>query len=112
MVGDGEAMIGDGGAMVGDVEAMIGDGGAMVGDVEAMIGDGAAIRRQILELSPIPKAAPRTRSRQAQVAQLLTGSPYKNALVEKLRLRGMGRKGASKGRAAGSREAAIGCRHF
>ena len=38
------------------------------------------------------------------MAQLLTGSPYKNAMVEKLRLRGMGRKGASKGRAAGSRE--------
>ena len=35
------------------------------------------------------------------MAQLLTGSPYKDALAEKVRLRGVGRRGASEGRTAG-----------
>ena len=121
MAGDGGDVVGDewativevgakvvyGGAIVGDKGVMVDDegvvGNVMVGDGDGgvVVADGGAIRQQILLLSPIPKATPRARNRQAQVAQLLTGSPYKDALAEKVRLRGVGRRGASKGRTAG-----------
>ena len=101
IVGDRGVMVDGEGAVVEDERATVVVGNMTVGDGDAAVAGGCAIRQQILELSPIPKAAPRARNRQAQVAQLLTGSPYKDALEEKVRLRGVGRRGASKGRTTG-----------
>ena len=44
--------------------------------VVGMLGqDAQPIGQQILAFSPIPKAAPRARDRQAQIAELSTSSP-------------------------------------
>ena len=51
----------------------------------------ATIRWQILARSPLPKAQPRTRNHRAQVAELITASPYKEALEEKGAVRGRGK---------------------
>ena len=60
------------------------------------------IRRQILALSPIPHASPRARKHKAQMAEVLTSSPYKKMLLEKENSRSK-----AKGRAARCNESVV-----
>ena len=81
--------------VVGDHEHIV-DGGQEVNMVVGMLGqDAQPIGQQILAFAPIPKAARRARNRQTQIAELLTSSPYKNALIEKVALRGRDGEGVT-----------------
>ena len=66
------------------------EGGAIETQVQNL--DATLVRRQILQLSPLPKAPPHARKRQAQAASVLTSSPYKESLENaQASKRGMGR---------------------
>ena len=65
--------------------------------VVGMLGqDAHPIGQQILAFSLIPKDALRARNRQAQIAEILNSSPYKNVLIEKVALRVKYREGVTK----------------
>ena len=56
-------------------------GDQQVNMIVGMLGkDAQPIGQQILAISPIPKAAPRARNRQAQIVELLTSSLYKKCV--------------------------------
>ena len=53
-------------------------GGAIEAQIQNL--NATLVRQQILQLSPLPKAPPRARKRQAQAASELASPPYKESL--------------------------------
>ena len=72
------------------IKTNVPEGGAIETQIQKL--DATLVRQQILQLSPLPKAPPRARKRQAQAASVLTSSLYKESLENaQASKRGMGR---------------------